>query len=551
MVAQETSNNDLRSLTIISMKTHFHPALREFLVALFVTMSLLVALNPTQGQSIWDGGSATTSNWSDATNWQLDALPLSDITTDVQMAGGVRTTVNVDSAISLRTLIFNSGASSFTLSGNLISVQGAANADTPAVANNSTATQTINNSFKLLGGTGFNATNGSMVLNGNIDMNGKSARFVAGGGQTLTLAGVVSGTAGTTAFNSSPTGTVVLANANTFSTGTLYLWGGNVKVNVNGGLGAASSVSLGVNGSAAKTTALLANGAVTITQSANLLAPSSGVASYTLGGSSADSSTFSGRVYVDGNTASGVAQAVTLTAASGGRVTFTDNVTRGASSTGTGDVVTKTGAGIVVLSGAANNYAGNTVVTAGTLLVNGTLSATSGSGGSVGNVSVASGAVLGGAGVINRAVSVSDGGTLAAGDINAAGVNLGGKLIVGSDLTLSNMTVVNFDLAVASSTVDDQISVGGNFTLDGVLNVTSLTGFGEGTYTLFDYSGTLTNNGMTLNNLPGGFNYALDFSTANQVNLIVTVPEPATMVLLLMGGCLMLCCHRERRCFRD
>jgi fibronectin-binding autotransporter adhesin len=78
--------------------------------------------------------------------------------------------------------------------------------------------------------------------------------------------------------------------------------------------------------------------------------------------------------------------------------------------------------------------------------------------------------------------------------------------------------------------------VDGSLILDGILQVTELAGFGDGTYRLFDYTGTLTDNQLDLESAflaahPGSF---IDVSTANQVNLVV-LPEPASAVLLLGG----------------
>jgi fibronectin-binding autotransporter adhesin len=90
-------------------------------------------------------------------------------------------------------------------------------------------------------------------------------------------------------------------------------------------------------------------------------------------------------------------------------------------------------------------------------------------------------------------------------------------------------------------------------TLDGTLNVTPLTGFGPGTYRLIDYVGTLTNNGLDINlaSLPANMNAAIDLSTPNQVNLVIsaiTIPEPSTLVLGSVGllGLALLRCRRGR-----
>jgi fibronectin-binding autotransporter adhesin len=78
--------------------------------------------------------------------------------------------------------------------------------------------------------------------------------------------------------------------------------------------------------------------------------------------------------------------------------------------------------------------------------------------------------------------------------------------------------------------------IGGNITLDGTLVVTELPGFSNGTYRLFNYAGTFTNNGLDLSATflsahPGS---SIDVATPGQVNLIV-IPEPSSIAALIAG----------------
>src|SRR4029434_7078383 len=98
----------------------------------------------------------------------------------------------------------------------------------------------------------------------------------------------------------------------------------------------------------------------------------------------------------------------------------------------------------------------------------------------------------------------------------------------------------SFELLVANVVgggINDLVNITGNLTLDGTLAVTELPGFGEGMYPLFDYSGTLTNNGMDLQASffaahPGSF-ISID-AVNTRVNLAV-VPEPHACFLALAG----------------
>src|SRR6185503_7614853 len=109
---------------------------------------------------------------------------------------------------------------------------------------------------------------------------------------------------------------------------------------------------------------------------------------------------------------------------------------------------------------------------------------------------------------------------------------------------LNNASVLNFELgphnpngsAIVGGGTNDLIVVNGNLTLDGILNVTALTGFydfGSGSsatnvYRLFNYTpGGLTDNILTLGSMPGGTRGFIDTSISGQVNLFV-IPEPAT-----------------------
>lgn len=96
-----------------------------------------------------------------------------------------------------------------------------------------------------------------------------------------------------------------------------------------------------------------------------------------------------------------------------------------------------------------------------------------------------------------------------------------------TSLTLDPRSVLEFELgdpAGTPGTDSDLIDVSGDLTLDGTLNLTALPGFGAGTYRLFDYGGTLTDNGLDFGTLPAGYavgDLTLLTATPNQVDLLV------------------------------
>ena len=194
--------------------------------------------------------------------------------------------------------------------------------------------------------------------------------------------------------------------------------------------------------------------------------------------------------------------------------TFAGAITNGTSAT-TPHVValTKIGTGTFTITG-TNTYSGGTTVSNGTLLV----SNTGGSGTGAGAVTVVSGATLGGSGVIAGPVTVN--GTLAPGTSP-------GTLTISNDLVLNGGAGLQYQLG----SVSDRTVVSGNLTLGGMLNVTDSGGFGNGTYTLFTYGGTLTTNGtptiLTIGSTPDATKtYTIDIGTFHQVNLVVSDAAP-------------------------
>ncbi|MBB3571829.1 autotransporter outer membrane beta-barrel domain-containing protein [Rhizobium sp. BK491] len=226
----------------------------------------------------------------------------------------------------------------------------------------------------------------------------------------------------------------------------------------------------------------------------------------------------SGNLTLDGGTlrntnAIALARGVTLEGGNGTFETLSDLTINGVVD-GVGGF-TKTGTAGLTLTG-ANSYAGQTVVSAGSLYVDGNQS------GAAGLTSVLSGATLGGRGTIGGNVTIADGGTLSPGSANGAP----GTLTIAGNLKLSSGSVLNYSLGQANvpgGTLNDLTTVGGNLVLDGTLNVTVPPSgtFSPGIYRLFNYAGSLTNNGLTVGAVPSS-DYFVQTAIANQVNLVNT-----------------------------
>ncbi|MEO8923297.1 MAG: autotransporter-associated beta strand repeat-containing protein [Caldimonas sp.] len=192
---------------------------------------------------------------------------------------------------------------------------------------------------------------------------------------------------------------------------------------------------------------------------------------------------------------------------------FSGVASDGGQSAGTGGSLTKVGVGILTLSG-ANTYTGATLVSGGTLFVNGSLA---GSG-----VAIGGGAKLGGTGTIGAPLNVGAAGTLAPGGAAAPGT-----LTVLGSLTFDPAALLDFRLGapgVVGGPKNDLLTVGGNLTLAGTLNVTDSGGFGLGSYRFIDYGGAFVNNGVAIGAIPGGFSASdlvVQTSIGGQVNLVV------------------------------
>jgi fibronectin-binding autotransporter adhesin len=189
--------------------------------------------------------------------------------------------------------------------------------------------------------------------------------------------------------------------------------------------------------------------------------------------------------------------------------------------------ITKVGSGILELTG-ANTFSLGMNVSAGTLLVNNTAGSATGSG----TVAVASGATLGGSGIISGVTTIN--GTLQPG-------NSPGTLTINNTLSLASTAVLDWEINVTDQTVgsgiNDLVTGVTNLTLDGTINFSLIGGpsiTSAGVWRLFNYTGTLTNNVLDIGTLPldVGLTASIDVDTFGQVNLVV-IPEPATVSLLL------------------
>jgi len=274
------------------------------------------------------------------------------------------------------------------------------------------------------------------------------------------IATIAAALTGSTQLVKTDLGTLILTGANSYSGGTA-INGGTIQIASDGNLGAAAG-GIRFDGGTLRTTADMSSA-----RTADLAGQ---------GAFSTDSGT-----------------TLTLTGSVGGA-----------------GLLTKTGGGTLVLAG-TGTYTGGTDVTQGTLLVNGNHAA------ATGRVNVTAAAALGGSGTIGGNVNLA--GTLTPGAGGAGTLTINGDLTIAASATLA----YQFGQAnVAGGGLNDLVNVGGNLTLDGTINVTVPVGgaFSAGIYRVFNYGGTLTNNGLALGALPAGSNVGVQTSIAGQVNLV-------------------------------
>lgn len=207
--------------------------------------------------------------------------------------------------------------------------------------------------------------------------------------------------------------------------------------------------------------------------------------------------------------------------------------------------LTKTGNGTLTLAG-ANTYDGPTTVSAGKLLVNGSLANASA-------VSVSSGATLGGSGIVGN-VNVASGGTLAPGA--STGIFTVGNLTLQAGSTLA----AELNGLTAGSLYDRVVSLANVSLTNSILNVSLgfdpslgnsfliITNSGNtfGTFNGLDEGGQIL--GVVNTNTGGIFNFEISYlaGDGNDVRLTV-VPEPAAWGIAALGAVMLVVVMQARR----
>ena len=441
------------------------------------------ALVNTSGNNTWQGSISNNSG----------ARIGADSGTTLTISGNIANAANQT--------LYAGGAGNITLSGtltgDLTTGNGAIYKDGAGVLTLSANNSGLSGLVRLLGGT-ISITNNNSLGSGILELGGlgtqailsvgtnttRSQNLLIQNASTNSVINVAAGSAftvtgsltqdgalaNTTKFGKSGAGTLILAGAsgNTYN-GQIQIGESTIIAGTASALGVNSSttqrgIDLGVNitdVSQTNNVALLASNGVTVGQSV-YVAPNTNSALRTIGLSGTGSATFNNEFYMDG--------ILTVDAGS----SASDSVTISGNILNTGGI-SKTNAGILVLSGSGNTFSGGVTLGQGTLRV--------------GNNS----ALGTGAFTINSGTFASDG---AAARTITNGVTMGGNATLGDATGTGALTLSNVNLAQATRT----LTVGNNTTIAGVISnggatAAGLTKAGSGTLTL---SGANTYSGGTL-----------------------------------------------------
>lgn len=366
------------------------------------------------------------------------------------------------------------------------------------------------------------AANSAIIISGSLNL-GTNTLSVSGN-RPLTLSGAVVGSGTLNLANIDGTTIITNDNSSTFS-GAVAVTRSTVALGNNGALGTGTLI-FGVNDQASgirstDTTARTVANVVTLVGTGNSV--------YNFG---------SVTPALNGNLTFSNTTSIAL--GTGNKRFAVNNRTQfDAGFIGTTGITMQTGTGTLVLNG-VSTYTGTTTVNAGTLLVNGSISSTTG------GVTVAAAGTLGGGGTISGATTLN--GILTPGEDGIAD-----ELIFGSSLNVSGITTgigaLKFDLGTTSDMVtltSGTLTIGAGLLEFDDFDFTAMSGFGAGTYTLVSTTQVISGSlGTTVAGTVGGFSATLSLADGGTDLILTVVPEPATT--MLVGAGLMTVLFLRRR----
>ncbi len=486
------------------------------------------SLAGSDGSGAWTG----SANWSNGTS---DAF-WTDGDTAIFGSGGTAGTVTLPGTVAVAGIVFNPVAGSYTISGGTIGFGATSSITANASATISSALSGSATTLSKLG-TGTLTIGGPSTGISAINVNAgvlKTATTGAGSfGNSATNIVVSSGAAVQVASGS------VIQNNITFNGGSApaaYVGGATLS----GGVTLASGDTKINAGNTAKITGVI-SGSGSLTLSGPNKLTLSGLNTYSGGTTITD-----GVLEVAGGGSLGTGAVVNGTNltlnTTAGNLTITNAIS------GSGSI-TKSGPGTATLSGAITST-GYTIVSGGTLLVNGTKTGTTGASGSL--VYVSSGAKLGGTGTIigatAGAITLLSGGAISPGLANAIGILTATSLAWTTDSATAGMI---FNLG--NGGLSDLLVLTGAFTRSsGTSYVFDFQNSGaNGVYTLVNYGSTASTSvaNLVATNLPSGRTGTFNLSGTGAGSLTLTVvPEPGEIGLAIaaLAGLAIIARRRSR-----
>ena len=331
----------------------------------------------------WDGGSATTNNWSDSGNWDALGVPAQPGTgvANIVFGGLARPTPNLQAAYDINSIAFNNTAGAFTLGGGgPLTIRGG------GITNNDADLQTLNVPMTLSAAQVWSAISGPLATGSLGTLNLGGNQLSLSGSNSFTFAAAISGAggsilkngAGTTTF-SGPANTYT--GATTVNAGTLLLSksagvnaiAGNLTIGDGTGGPLADIVQLGANSQLADSATVTINssGRFDLNNNSETIGAlslsggnvSTGTGTLTLGGALTASAASTATSTISGNLNLGGSRSFSV----GDGTAVIDLDISAAMSTGSIDFI---GAGgITRLSGANTFFGGVTLNTSHTLLI--------------------------------------------------------------------------------------------------------------------------------------------------------------------------------------